>query len=59
MTLYLGSANEEDSETPTPPEDFLLLLLIPDSVHYLRLKDNYAAQETLVDGNWKQNRVNP
>ena len=55
-----ANENEENSEShSSPPENFLLLLLIPDSVHYLRLKDNYAAQETFVNGQWKQRRVNP
>ena len=45
-----------------PPETFLLLLLIPHQVRYLRLTDNFAQTDTLVeqrgvDDNEEQNRV--
>jgi len=54
---------EEPSSTSnqdTPPSTFLLLLLFPTSVHYLRLKDNYATRDTLgQDGRWLCQRVNP
>ena len=49
---------DEDDSGP-PPLNFLLLVLIPTKVHYLRLKDNYAALETMSDGLWAWQRVNP
>ena len=62
-----GFSSDEVTEEPsstsnqdTPPSTFLLLLLFPTSVHYLRLKDNYATRDTLgQDGRWLCQRVNP
>ena len=58
---YSGLEEDEGSEEDSrpPPANFLLLVLIPSQVHYLRLKDNYAALETLSDGQWSWKRVNP
>ena len=47
-----------------PPENFLLLLLVPQSVKYLRLKDNLAIADTLETSSesesaWSFRRVNP
>ena len=47
-----------------PPDNFLLMLLNPKSVKYLRLSDNLAIVDNLViekDGqmNWLSTRVNP
>ena len=43
-----------------PPDSFLLLLLHPNSVSYLRLTDNFAQQdETTTDKAWSSHRVNP
>jgi PPOX class probable FMN-dependent enzyme len=42
-----------------PPNTFLLMLLIPTSVKYLRLKDNFAQNDKIQDNNWISTRVNP
>ena len=39
---------EVDEESKKPPPNFLMLLLIPETVKYLRLTDNYAQLDTLV-----------
>lgn len=45
----------------TPSENFALLLLYPESVKYLRLRDNLAITDTLrpLDFYWSSTRVNP
>ena len=42
-----------------PPETFLLLLVYPQEVRYLRLGDNFSCRHVLVDGNWVAQRENP
>jgi len=42
-----------------PPETFLLLLVCPECVKYLRLGDNFATCEEFKDGKWTTARVNP
>ena len=42
-----------------PPETFLLLLVYPQEVRYLRLGDNFSCRHILVDGNWVARRENP
>merc|ERR1719152_729149 len=50
----------EDGKPLEAPEDFLLLLLHPRSVHYLRLSDNFAQRDRREpDGEWTATRVNP
>ena len=51
-----------DGKVLDPPENFLLLLLLPRSVKYLRLKDNLAIVDQLDhenDASWRFQRVNP
>lgn len=44
-----------------PPDSFVLLLLVPKAVKYLRLKDNLAIVDTLAAGSatWVVEKVNP
>jgi pyridoxamine 5'-phosphate oxidase len=42
-----------------PPNTFLLMLLRPHYVDYLRLGDNFRQIDELVEGEWKQRRVSP
>lgn len=44
---------------PSPPPNFLLMLLWPRQVKYLRLTDNFAQVDYFEDGQWKSQRVNP
>jgi pyridoxamine 5'-phosphate oxidase len=54
-----GGRDGEGKVLP-PPDNFLLLLLLPHSVKYLRLKDNLALRDSLaVDASWVVERVNP
>jgi len=54
----IGGRSKEGVILP-PPMNFLLLLLIPSKVHYLRLRDNYAQQCRWESGSWLSHRVNP
>merc|ERR1719397_251977 len=42
-----------------PPDEFLLMLLEPEAVKYLRLTDNYAQNDYFENGAWNISRVNP
>lgn len=59
-TVPAGGKDSSGKILP-PPEEFLLMLLHPFKVDYLRLKDNYHQEDFLdtSDGTWKQKRVNP
>jgi hypothetical protein len=59
---------DADGKILPPPSNFLLLLLIPKAVKYLRLKDNLAMVDTRIDveesssttsSKWTFQRVNP
>jgi len=50
---------DSDGEILDPPETFLLLLIYPQQVKYLRLGDNFATIDRLADGSWTTERVNP
>lgn len=66
-----GGRNEEDGKILPPPDTFLLMLLHPDTVKYLRLSDNLALVDKLslqnmkdsianiTSNNWSVSRVNP
>ena len=41
------------------PDEFLLGLVAPDAVDYLRLTDNFRQLDRLADGAWDCARVNP
>ena len=63
-TVPPGGRDEKGDILP-PPDAFLLLLLIPRSVHFLRLRDNYAQGSTwdkaasAAGGAWVSARLNP
>lgn len=50
----------QDGKVLDAPSNFLLMLLVPDQVKYLRLTDNTAQLDTATaDGGWESARVNP
>uniref|UniRef100_A0A7S4IHW8 Pyridoxamine 5'-phosphate oxidase Alr4036 family FMN-binding domain-containing protein n=1 Tax=Odontella aurita TaxID=265563 RepID=A0A7S4IHW8_9STRA len=51
----------DDGRVLPPPENFLLMLLYPNRVDYLRLGDNFRQVDELdrEGGGWKLERVNP
>ncbi len=49
----------EDGKVLPPPDNFLLMLLYPNRVDYLRLGDNFRQVDDLVNDEWVANRVNP
>lgn len=54
-----GGRDEEGNVMP-PPDNFLLMLLIPKSVDYLLLTNNYRqVDERIASGDWSSLRVNP
>lgn len=48
-----------DGKVLEPPPEFLLMLLHPGRVHYLRLTDNFAQADEAAEGGWSAVRVNP
>lgn len=59
-TVPLGGRNNEGNILP-PPENFLLMLLTPREVKFLRLKDNFALSHSYDSEakSWISTRVNP
>jgi len=53
-----GGRDDEGKMLP-PPDNFLLMLLYPKRVDYLRLTDNFRQIDTLSNGTWSADRVNP
>ena len=59
-----GGRDEEGKVLP-PPDNFLLMLLFPERVDFLRLGDNYRQVDELTnnneneEGKWVMERVNP
>ena len=49
----------EDGKVLPPPKNFLLMLLHPTRVDYLRLGDNYRQIDNLDGEEWRCERVNP
>lgn len=41
------------------PDSFLLMILVPEQVKYLRLTDNYSQRDMLSGGAWDLTRINP
>lgn len=68
-TIPNSGTNTQQGNIPPPPDTFQLLLLHPKQVKYLRLKDNFAQLDQLVEKsssgddetsrNWLSRRVNP
>lgn len=51
---------DQDGKPVAPPENFLLMLLDPTHVDYLRLTgDQYRQVDVHVQGDWSLQRVNP
>ena len=53
-----GRADDTGNVLPVP-DVFLLGLLEPTSVDYLRLTDNFRQMDTAAEGAWAAARVNP
>ena len=53
--------DQETGKVLPVPDSFLLVLLWPEQVRYLRLTDNFAQLDALdaASGAWSQERVNP
>ena len=49
----------EDGKVLPPPDNFLLMLLNPTRVDYLRLGDNFRQFDELEGETWTEKRVNP
>ena len=49
----------EDGKVLPPPDNFLLMLLNPTRVDYLRLTDNFRQFDELEGEKWMEKRVNP
>eukprot|EP00238_Polyblepharides_amylifera_P004707 CAMPEP_0196582920 /NCGR_PEP_ID=MMETSP1081-20130531/41265_1 /TAXON_ID=36882 /ORGANISM="Pyramimonas amylifera, Strain CCMP720" /LENGTH=145 /DNA_ID=CAMNT_0041903641 /DNA_START=526 /DNA_END=963 /DNA_ORIENTATION=+ len=56
-----NGGRDEDGSVLQVPETFLLMLLWPKRVRYLKLGDNYAQEDTLNEDQltWNSVRVNP
>ena len=50
---------DKDGNLLPPPDSFLLMLLFPTRVDYLRLGDNFRQIDEIKDGSWTRSRVNP
>lgn len=50
---------DDEGKILDPPNTFLLMLLLPQSVKYLRLRDNYAQNDVFKETKWISTRVNP
>jgi pyridoxamine 5'-phosphate oxidase len=55
----VGVLDSAQSGIDDPPDSFLLMLLVPRSVDYLRLTNMYRQVDTIDDGVWTNVRVNP
>eukprot|EP00527_Entomoneis_sp_CCMP2396_P002751 CAMPEP_0198143540 /NCGR_PEP_ID=MMETSP1443-20131203/8527_1 /TAXON_ID=186043 /ORGANISM="Entomoneis sp., Strain CCMP2396" /LENGTH=247 /DNA_ID=CAMNT_0043806791 /DNA_START=172 /DNA_END=918 /DNA_ORIENTATION=- len=54
-----SGGRDEDGKVVPPPDNFLLMLLFPKSVDFLRLTNMYKQADNLQDGNWSMQRLNP
>ena len=50
---------DDDGKVLESPDTFLLVLLYPSAVDYLRLGDNFRQIDRWEDGRWISTRVNP
>lgn len=50
---------DHDGKLLLPPDDFLLMLLLPIHCDYLRLTNAYRQVDQTVDGEWQSQRLNP
>jgi PPOX class probable FMN-dependent enzyme len=54
-----SGGRDSDGKLLPPPTPFLLMLLHPSRIEYLRLTDNFRQVDCLTDGDWICSRVNP
>ena len=54
-----AGGRDADGKVLPAPDVFLLALVAPDAVDYLRLTDNFRQLDRLADGAWDCARVNP
>ena len=59
-TVPAGGRNDE-GKVMEAPDSFLLMLLFPSRVKFLRLTDNFAQEDILNsdDASWSETRINP
>lgn len=50
---------DDDGKILPPPDNFLMMLLYPQSCDYLRLGDNFRQNDVIENGVWTTKRVNP
>eukprot|EP00969_Alexandrium_andersonii_P249503 11026659-Alexandrium_andersonii.AAC.1 len=60
-SMSAGVRHHRSCQVLPPPDYFLLMLLWPHQVKYLRLTDNYSQLDTADrdTGKWAARRVNP
>ena len=54
-----AGGRDEEGKVLSPPDTFLLMLLYPTAIDYLRLGDNFRQVDRWDDGRWTSKRVNP
>ena len=54
-----AGGRDEDGSLLSLPDTFLLMLLVPRRVDYLRLTDNYRQVDEYKEGAWVSDRLNP
>jgi pyridoxamine 5'-phosphate oxidase len=54
-----AGGRDDDGKVLPPPDTFLLMLLNPTTIDYLRLGDNFRQVDKWEDGQWLSTRVNP
>jgi pyridoxamine 5'-phosphate oxidase len=58
--LPAGGRSDVDGTVLEPPKSFLLMLLVPEKIKYLRLTNNFAQMDTITEsGEWVSLRINP
>ena len=55
----IESVEDINHKESPPPDNFLLVLLVPTSVDYLRLTHMYRQMDRFVNGTWTLQRVHP
>lgn len=54
-----NGGRDDDGNLLGAPKTFLLMLLLPSHIDYLRLGDNFRQIDEIVEKNWVSTRVNP
>jgi pyridoxamine 5'-phosphate oxidase len=55
----MGGRDQDGKVIQPPPDSFLLMLLVPKRCDYLNLTTMYRQIDSIVDGQWQSQRVNP